>query len=94
MYVPSETIEDEEVFDEYQRFSNMQSACRVKFLPENCSDGSKSICLRFSETSVLNPGTYRLIYFSSINNSVLAVSNPFIAAKHQCTDVTCNEIGW
>lgn len=94
VYLPSETAEIEESNDEYRRFDHMTSAYRVKFLPEVFSDGSKSICLKFSETSVLNPGKYRLIYFSSSNNSVLGISNTFIAAKHKCMANTFHEVGW
>lgn len=95
VYVPSETVDDQESHNEYSRFNNMSSACRVKFLPEVFSDGSKSICLKFSETSVLNPGTYRLIYFSSSSNSVLGVSNPFIADKPQYDEMnSSHEFGW
>ncbi|XP_022161564.1 inositol polyphosphate 5-phosphatase K-like [Myzus persicae] len=94
VYLPSETMECEESNDEYRRFDNMTSVCRVKFVPEVFSDGSKRVCLKFSETSVLNPGTYRLIYFSSTNNSVLGVSNPFIATKQTCSLNTSHEFGW
>lgn len=94
MYLPSETIDSEETNDEYRRFSNMTSACRVKFLPEAFPDGSKGVCLKFSETSVLNPGTYKLIYFSSINNSILGMSNSFVASKDKCTDNISCEFGW
>lgn len=94
MYLPSETIEMEESNDEYRRFDHMTSAYRVKFLPDVFADGSKSVCLKFSETSVLNPGMYRLIYFSSVNNSVLGVSNPFTAAKYKCTENASHEVGW
>lgn len=72
----------------------MTSACRVKFLPEAFPDGSKGVCLKFSETSVLNPGTYRLIYFSSSSNSVLGISNPFVASKHKCAANVSHEFGW
>lgn len=72
----------------------MASTCRVKFLPKIFSDGSKSICLKFSETSVLNPGTYQLIYFNSINNSVLGMSNIFVAVKQTITKDTFHEFGW
>lgn len=94
MYLPSEIIECEESNDEYTRFDNTTSTCRVKFLPEVFSDGSKRVCLKFSETSVLHPGTYRLIYFSSTNNSVLGVSNPFNATKQTCSLNTSHEFGW
>lgn len=94
VYLPSETIEIEESNDEYRRFDHMASAYRVKFLPDVFADGSKSVCLKFSETSVLNPGTYRLIYFSSANNSILGVSNPFTAAKYKCTENASHEVGW
>lgn len=94
MYVPSERIVVEESNDEYRRFDNMTSSYRVKFLHEHSSDGSKTMCLKFSETSVQNPGTYRLIYFSGINNSVLGVSDPFTAAKHECTLDSSYEFGW
>lgn len=76
------------------QYNNMAVTHRVKFLPEVFPDGSKSVCLKFSETSVLNPGTYRLIYFSSTNNSVLGLSNPFIASKHNTTLNTSHEFGW
>lgn len=92
VYLPSEPVE--ESFDEYRQFENMTSACRVKYLPEVLSDGSKRVCLKFSETSVLNPGTYQLIYFSSLTNSVLGVSNPFVAAKHVLTEGALHEYGW
>lgn len=91
MYLPSEMIELDSN-DEYRRYNN-SSACRVKFLPDVFEDGSKSVCLKFSETSVLNPGTYRLIYFGSFNKSVLGVSKPFIASKHKCP-VASHEVGW
>lgn len=94
MYLPSETAEIEESNDEYKRFDHMTSAYRVKFLPEVFYDGSKSICLKFSETSVLNSGKYRLIYFSSSNNSVLGISNSFIAAKHKSSVNASHEVGW
>uniref|UniRef100_A0A2H8TQ97 Inositol polyphosphate 5-phosphatase K n=1 Tax=Melanaphis sacchari TaxID=742174 RepID=A0A2H8TQ97_9HEMI len=94
VYLPLETIEREESNDENIQFDNMASLCRVKFLPEECSDGSKRVCLKFSETLVLNPGSYRLIYFSSINNSVLGVSNPFIATKQTRELNTSHEFGW
>lgn len=93
MYLPSETIEIEPN-DEYRRFDQMRSAYRVKFLPEISPDGSKTICLKFSETSVINPGTYRLIYFSSTSNSVLGVSNSFSAGKYKCTENGSHEVGW
>jgi len=94
VYLPSEAIEIEEPNDEYRRFDQTTSAYRVKFLPEVSPDGSKTICLKFSETSVLNPGTYRLIYFSSTSNSVLGVSNPFTAAKYKCAENASHEVGW
>ncbi|XP_025409048.1 inositol polyphosphate 5-phosphatase K-like isoform X2 [Sipha flava] len=94
VYLPSETVELEESNDGYRQFDNMTSACRVKFLPEVFSDGSKSVCLKFSETSILNSGTYRLIYFSTTNNSVLGVSNPFVAIKQKCSLNTSYEFGW
>ncbi|VVC33733.1 Endonuclease/exonuclease/phosphatase,Inositol polyphosphate-related phosphatase [Cinara cedri] len=94
VYLPSEMAEIEESNLEYRRFNNIESAHRVKFLPEIFPDGSKSVCLNFSETAVLNPGTYRLIYFSSSNNSVLGLSNPFIASKHNSTLNTSHEFGW
>lgn len=81
-----------EVNDEYRQ--NNTSACRVKFLPEVFEDGSKSVCLKFSETSIMNPGTYRLIYFGSFYKSVLGVSKPFIASKHICPVSASHEVGW
>lgn len=94
VYVPSERIEIEESNNDYRQFDNMTSSYRVKFLPENSPDGSKIMCLKFSETSVQNPGIYRLIYFSSLNNSVLGVSDPFIASKHNCSLNSSHEFGW
>lgn len=73
----------------------MTSSYRVKFLPEHSPDGSKIMCLKFSETSIQNPGIYRLIYFSSSNNSVLGVSNPFIVESEQkCSMNSSHEFGW
>lgn len=92
--MPSESAEIEESNLEYIQVDNTTTTHRVKFLPEVFPDGSKCVCLKFSETSVLNPGTYRLIYFSSTNNSVLGISNPFITSKHNSTLNTSHEFGW
>jgi len=95
VYLPSETIEFEEFEDDYGPAElTTPGYSRVKFLPEIHHDGANRVCLKFSETSILNPGTYRLIYFSSIENSILGISNPFTAAKYENVVNTSHEIGW
>jgi len=94
VYLPSETIEIGLNHGNTQ-LNHLTSTCQVKFIPDVFSDGSKCVCLTFSDTSVLNTGTYRLIYFSSINKSVLAISNTFMAVKHsEMTAGVSHEFGW
>ncbi|XP_050430745.1 inositol polyphosphate 5-phosphatase K-like [Adelges cooleyi] len=96
VYLPSETIDPEEdSISDPTNFNSISPICRVQFLPEVFPDGSKSVCLKFSETSVLNPGKYILIYFSANNHSVLGVSQTFVAVHRQNLPLTPpREFGW
>ncbi|XP_050529165.1 inositol polyphosphate 5-phosphatase K-like isoform X2 [Daktulosphaira vitifoliae] len=94
VYLPSESYNFGS--EEQSNHTNFDTStlCRVRFLPDEYADGSKSICLKFSETSVLNPGKYILLYFSRNNNSVLGTSETFEAKYKPNPCSTLREFGW